>query len=87
MVNKYEIQRRIWAYQFALYDLGLFLDTHPCDEQGMKLRHIYKDRLEKLICEYEQHYGPYVQTQQDVTDSWKDWVTAPWPWETNKGGC
>lgn len=87
MVNKYEIERRIWAYQFALYELGLFLDSHPCDEQAMQLRCVYQERLKKLICEFEQHYGPYILTQQDVGDSWKEWVESPWPWEYNRGGC
>ncbi len=87
MVNRYEIERRIWAYQFALYDLSLYLDTHPCDEQAMQLRCIYKERLGKLIAEYEQCYGRYILTKQDVGDSWKEWVGNPWPWEIDKGGC
>ena len=87
MVNRQEIERRIWAYQFALLELGLYLDTHPCDQQAMQLRDIYKERLGKLIAEYEQCYGRYILTAQDVGDSWKEWVNSPWPWETNKGGC
>lgn len=87
MVNRREIERRIWAYQFALYDLGLYLDSHPCDQQAMQLRYIYKEKLCKLIDEYEQCYGKYILTQQDVEDSWKEWVCDPWPWDIDRGGC
>ena len=87
MVSKHELDKRIMAVRFALYDLGLFLDTHPCDEQAHQLREMYKAQLHKLIEEYEQCYGTYVLTQCDV-ENWKEWVCDPWPWEFAKGdGC
>lgn len=88
MVCKNVIEKRISAYHFALYDLALFLNTHPCDQQAMQLRHVYKERLCKLIDEYEQHYGKYIRTQDDVENSWSEWICDPWPWDVAKGdGC
>lgn len=85
MVCKSAVEKRIAAYKFALYDLGLYLDSHPCDQQAMQLRAQYKERLAQLIEEYEQHYGNYVSTQSDVMDNWKEWVSDPWPWDVEKG--
>ena len=85
MVCKHTVEKRIGAYQFALYDLGLYLDTHPCDQQAMQLREVYKTRLHQLIDEYEQHYGKYVNTMHDVDDSWKEWIMDPWPWDGMRG--
>ena len=85
MVCKSAVEKRIGAYQFALYDLALYLDSHPCDEQAMQLRTLYKQRLCSLIDEYEQHYGKYVMTMADVQDSWTEWVKDPWPWDAMKG--
>ena len=85
MVCKSAVEKRIAAYKFALYDLGLYLDSHPCDQQAMQLRDQYKERLAQLIEEYEQHYGNYVRTQSDVMDNWKEWVSDPWPWDVEKG--
>ena len=85
MVCKSAVEKRIGAYQFALYDLALYLDSHPCDEQAMQLRTLYKERLCHLIDEYEQHYGKYVVTMADVQDSWTEWVKDPWPWDGMKG--
>lgn len=85
MVCKHAVEKRINAYKFALYDLGLYLDSHPCDQQAMQLRQQYKTMLAQLIDEYEQHYGNYVCTQSDVSDSWKEWVNDPWPWDVARG--
>lgn len=85
MVCKNAVEKRIGAYKFALYDLGLYLDSHPCDHKAMELRAVYKRRLEELIEEYEQHYGKYVVTMADVQDCWTEWVKDPWPWDGMKG--
>lgn len=88
MVCKNAVEKRIGAYKFALYDLGLYLDSHPCDQQAMQLREVYKTRLCQLIDEYEQHYGKWINTTADVQDSWAEWVKDPWPWDGMKGdGC
>ena len=86
MVCKNAVEKRISAYKFAIYDLSLYLDTHPCDEAAMQLRRVYQARLDNLIGEYEQHYGKYVVTMNDVEDNSKDWVCDPWPWDGLKGG-
>ena len=85
MVCKKAVEKRIDAYRFALYDLSLYLDSHPCDEKAMQLRGAYRQQLAALIDEYEQHYGPYVLTMTDVEDSWTEWVKDPWPWDNEKG--
>lgn len=85
MVCKTAIEKRIGAYEFALYDLALYLDSHPCDTRAMQLRETYKGRLRQLIDEYEQHYGKYIRTMADVQDNWSEWVNGPWPWENARG--
>lgn len=86
MVDKCDMLKRISAYQFALYDLGLFLDSHPNDEAAMRLRCMYQEKAAQLINAYEQHYGKLVLTQQDVEGSWQEWVSDPWPWDNTMGG-
>ena len=85
MVCKHTVERRISASQFALYDLALYLDSHPCDEKAMQLRDVYRQRLVQLMDEYEQHYGTLVLTMSDVHDSWSEWVKDPWPWDGMRG--
>ena len=85
MVCRNAVEKRISAYRFALYDLALYLDSHPCDEKAMQLRALYTTRLCQLIDEYEQHYGKYVMTVSDVQEHWTEWVKDPWPWDVVKG--
>ena len=85
MVCKCTVEKRISAYQFALYDLALYLDSHPCDEKAMQLREVYQTRLRQLIDEYEQHYGKFVMTMNDVQECWNEWVKDPWPWDVVRG--
>jgi len=40
MDNKCELMRKLQAYNFAAYDMLLFLDTHPDDKQAFS---IFKD--------------------------------------------
>ena len=57
---------------FALIEAGLYLDTHPCDEEAM-------DYYNK----YEKHCGPITSNGVNTCDGWT-WTEGPWPWE---GGC
>lgn len=86
MVERSDMERRISAYQFALYDLGLYQDARPDDTEAQQLRTLYTDKLKKLIGCYEKEYGPYILTQSDATETWRDWVEDPWPWDNPKGG-
>lgn len=84
MVNCNELKERIRAYQFALYDLELYMDSHPCDRKAQNLRAHYREKLCKLIDAYEQHYGTLVMTKNDVEGSWNEWISDPWPWDVKK---
>lgn len=65
---------------FSLYDVVLFLDTHPCDKEALayyqELKKIRKDALAK----YSQKYGPLLNDSVDSSCYW-EWVKEPWPWE------
>ena len=42
-----ELMNRINAASFAVDDVKLFLDTHPCDKEAMEYFEKYYDRFEK----------------------------------------
>ena len=79
--SKAQLLQKINEVSFAVNDILLYLDTHPCCEKGMAL---YR---KKLMKEYAQCYGPL--TVDDALESdgntWK-WMEQPFPWET-EGGC
>ncbi len=76
-----QLLRYIQILDFTLYDLNLFLDTHPKDGEALQYYHHYNMLLKKSMEEYAALYGPL--TCHDVCKNeteWK-WVEYPWPWE------
>lgn len=72
------------AAKFALWEIHLYLDTHPCDEKAKMLFNEYSVKAEKLKNEYERMHGPLMSTG----GYGEKWTKEPWPWqnECNCGG-
>lgn len=71
---------------FAVNDILLYLDTHPCDCEAMNYYREHAAKRDAALCEYAKHYGPLtvdtaVKSEKDI---W-EWVMQPWPWEG--GNC
>lgn len=77
----------IHEVSFAVYDILLYLDTHPCDEKAMAYYEEMVTQRKKLMKEYAKNYGPL--TVDDAVESdgctWK-WAEQPFPWE-QEGVC
>lgn len=58
--NKQELMRTIMEYDFAIYDLALYLDTHPEDAESiatfLKLKDICKKHYDEYIHMYSCGY-------------------------------
>lgn len=74
---------KLSAADFALWELHLYLDTHPTDLQALALCEQYEDKCRLLEREYEEKYGPL--TADDAHGI--EWCKDPWPWETERCGC
>ena len=69
----------IMQSDFVLFDLGLYLDTHPDDEVA---RTFYNHRLQasrQKREEYVKNSGPL--SKSDGLQSGDSWILGPWPWE------
>ena len=70
----------------AVYDMLLYLDTHPCDEAALSYFMEHKNRRVAALKEYAKYYGPLtIDTADDEASESFLWVETPWPWEG--GGC
>ncbi len=80
-MNRAELTKKLAAADFALWDLHLYLDTHPGDLAAVGTYNKYYKKFMLLRDEYEQTYGKLsTGTAQGV-----EWLKNPWPWE--KCGC
>ncbi len=69
----------IQMYDFYLYDLNLYLDTHPTDSQALALFKKYTALRKSAYETYIEKYGP-ITADQSSTECF-NWVNDPWPWE------
>lgn len=80
MKDRDELLHTIQRYDFALYDLMLYLDTHPKCRHAMQLYAKYRKQREEAVKDYVEHYGPLMALQSDTTKKW-NWGQGPYPWE------
>ena len=85
--SRAQLLQQINEVSFAVDDLLLYLDTHPCCEKGMALYREYAEKRKKLMKEYAECYGPLTidNALETNADTWK-WMEQPFPWE-REGGC
>ena len=79
-MNQKQLLMYIDQVSFAIDDLILFLDTHPCDREALDYYHKLVAMREEATKKYTCEFGPLEVTQVQSECSW-DWVNAPWPWE------
>ena len=70
----------LMALDFAIDELGLYLTTHPQDQEVLDLYWSYIKLAKEGRAKYQEMYGPLLQT--DLTpDQGYAWLKDPWPWE------
>ena len=73
--------KRIRICDFVLYELALFLDTHPDCCEALELFHKYYEMRTNAVEEYTRQFGPLVMHDaHNNTHKWC-WIKGPWPWE------
>ena len=78
--NQNRLLQLIREQSFALYDIGMFLDTHPTDAEALSCFRKFRDLLEETKMQYNEMYGPLTIKEAAGETCWT-WVQMPWPWE------
>lgn len=84
MSEQERLMRRIHAYHFAMWELHIYLDTHPNDCKAAKQYEEYEKMADELMAQYEAAYGPMHENSSN-TSRWA-WIASPWPWELEEEG-
>ena len=74
----------LMALDFAINELGLYLDTHREDQEALQLYTNYVTLAKEGRQRYEAAYGPLQQTSVTLSGGYT-WLDDPWPWDA-KGG-
>lgn len=81
MNEQAELLTYLDVLEFACIDLGLYLDVFPDNQQIIQLYNQLMDEKKKILCNYENNYGPLSLSSDTLkTIPWA-WNDCPWPWE------
>ena len=78
-MNKDKLLKRVSALGFAMYELRLFLDTHPDNQDALEMLKSYKKKYESVKAEYEKEFGPLTLNGYNSDE----WLKDPWPWNND----
>jgi spore coat protein JB len=71
---------RIMVTSFVLLETGLFLDTHPDNEDALAYYRQYLKMNKEAAAAYAGKYGMLSRSDLGETGNWQR-VEGPWPWE------
>jgi len=81
-MTKNDLLKKIRSYDFAMYELQLYLDTHPNCQKALTLFEDYKKLYTAAQDEYAEKYGKLGDTVMNLdTKSHWSWIDGLWPWE------
>jgi spore coat protein JB len=84
MNDRMLLLKKLQASDFALVELGLYLDTHPDDKAALAYFAKFLAVKKQLHEEFTKKYGPIRIEDYDGSPYWK-WIDNPWPWEMERG--
>ena len=67
------------ALEFVVLELGIYLDTHPEDEEAFQLFRQYVALERSARAAYEEANGPLVKDSAVNFGAYR-WLNDPWPW-------
>ena len=79
MNEQAELLTKVDAYCFAAHDVALYLDTHPNDQEMIRLYDSLNGEVKKVTREYENKFGPLLKN--GATGYPWTWNNSPWPLE------
>lgn len=80
-MNKHNAMKELMAADFTVYELALYLDTHPFDRQALFLYCNAVQRAKMLLMNYERCYGPITLHGAAADQNSWQWALTPWPWD------
>lgn len=84
MTERERLLRKISAVDFAIVELGIFLDTHPNDTYAIQKMDEYRKKSNNLIKNYEENFGQLISNPNTPPKNRWSWIANPWPWEPRK---
>lgn len=72
--------KEIQTVDFAVYELALFLNTHPENRRALEDHNNLARKSHELKSEFEQRFGP-LRLDSAAASYPYNYINEPWPWE------
>ena len=84
MTEQAKLRRKLYELDFTIYELVLFLDSHPESARALELMREYREKRDAVMAEYREKFGDLIITANDAPaeGNWK-WIDGPWPWDND----
>ena len=79
--SRKQLKRSVDTLSFAVVELGLYLNTHPEDEEALQAFHEFNTRKKTAMKEYSTLYEPLSLDYVNTENGYFNWISTPWPWE------
>lgn len=71
---------QLMEIDFVLYELLLYLDTHPDDSKALREFCAMAERHHRMMMEYQENCAILMAFHCKDELPWQ-WIEQPWPWE------
>ncbi len=83
MTKREAMLRNLGAAEFRLWEIHLYLDTHPWDLQMVEAHNKAEMKAKALRNEFEEAFCPLTAAKAQGVQ----WLKGPWPWEFEECDC
>ena len=80
MNNREAMLRKLSAAQFTLWEIHLYLDTHPQDKNAIAMYRKMAKKTRECMDIYNSKFGPLYAHESRDMNYW-NWIDMPWPWD------
>jgi spore coat protein JB len=77
----YDQLLQIQQTDFVCFELNLYLNTHPDDQQAINQYNEFAQKSKMLKQQFESAYGPLMHAGQSYSSAPWVWNNPPWPWQ------
>ncbi len=80
MTEREKLLQQVRMYNFALIEVGLFLNSHPKNAAALAYHRTNQAKYNEAVAAYEAKFGPLSSLEAQEANEWQ-WISDPWPWE------
>lgn len=82
-MNREELLNSLTELDFMAVDLGLYLNTHPNDQEAIAAYNQVITAADTVRGKYEMLFGPLCsfRSYANNVENWQ-WKDNPWPWQS-----